>query len=66
VTASADNTPQVWDVATAAPNIVATACKMLGRNHDTSSLLTRYSIEVKDPICAQDAPGPDPSRMIDR
>jgi hypothetical protein len=25
-----------------------------------------YSITVDDPICAPDAPTPDPSRMIDR
>jgi hypothetical protein len=48
-----------------APDIVATACKMLG-DHDTAGLFTRDGIDVKDPICAGDGPAPDPSTMIDR
>jgi len=66
VTASEDKTARVWIAPLAAPNFVATACKMPGSNHDTAGLFTLYGIDVKDPICAQDAPAPDPSRMIDR
>jgi hypothetical protein len=48
-----------------APNIIATACKMLS-DLDTAGLSTRYGIAVEDPICTPDAPAPDPCRMIDR
>ncbi len=65
VTASADRTARVWLAPPVAPDIVAAACKML-LDHDTASLSTSYGIAVEDPICAQDAPAPDPSRMIDR
>ena len=41
-----------------APNMIATACKMLGGNHDTAGLFTRYGIDVKDPICTGDEPAP--------
>ena len=66
MTASDDKTARVWKVPSIAPNIVATACKMLGSNHDTADLAIRYGIDVKDPICTPDVPAPDPSRMIDR
>jgi WD40 repeat protein len=66
VTASEDKTARVWKAPPLAPDIIATACKMLGSNHDTAGLSTRYGIDVKDPICAQDAPPPDPARMVDR
>ena len=65
VTASG-NTARVWNAPPVAPNIISTACKMLGNNHGTADLSARYGIDVKDPICAQDPPAPDPSRMIDR
>ena len=65
VTASADKTARVWIAPPVAPDIVATACKML-LDHDTAALSTRYGIDVKDPICTGDEPAPDPSRMIDR
>jgi WD40 repeat protein len=66
VTASRDNTAQMWRAPPNAPNIIATACTMLGSNHDTAGLSERYGIEVKDPICASDAPAPDPALMTDR
>jgi hypothetical protein len=47
VTASTDKTARVWTGPPLAPNIVATACKMLG-DHDTANLSTRYGIDVKD------------------
>jgi WD40 repeat protein len=65
VTASADKTARVWTAPPLAPNIVATACKMLG-DHDTANLSTRYGIDVKDPICTGEEPAPDPSYRIDR
>jgi WD40 repeat protein len=57
---------RIWRSPPVAPNIIATACKMLGSNHDTAGLAARYGIEIKDPICAQDAPAPDSSLMTDR
>jgi WD40 repeat protein len=65
VTASADKTARVWTGPPLAPNIVATACKMLG-DHDTANLSTRYGIDVKDPICTGEEPAPDTSYRIDR
>ena len=35
-------------------------------NHDTAGLSAGYGIDVKDPICTDDSPAPDPSGMIDR
>ena len=55
---------RVWLAPPVAPNIVATACKML-RDHDTADLSTRYGVEVKDPICIGTAPSPDPALTID-
>jgi WD40 repeat protein len=65
VTASADKTARVWTGPPLAPNIVATACKMLG-DHDTANLSTRYGIDVNDPICTGEEPAPDTSYRIDR
>jgi WD40 repeat protein len=65
-TASDDKTARIWNAPPLAPNIIATACKMLGSNEDTTGLFTRYGIDVKDPICTGNEPAPDPSRMIDR
>ena len=65
VTTSGDNSVRIWTAPPSAPNIIATACKMLGSNHDVSGLAARYGVEIKDPICAQDAPAPDPSLMIE-
>lgn len=56
---------RVWIAAAVASNIVASACKMLGSNHDTADVFTRYGIDIKDPICGPDTPAPDPSRIID-
>jgi hypothetical protein len=64
-TASDDKTARVWLAPPAAPNIFATACKMLG-DHDTAGLSARYGIAIDDPICGPDVPAPDPMRMIDR
>ena len=66
VTASKDKTARMWIAPPIAPNIVATACKMLGANHDIDVLWTSYGVKVKDPICQPGAPAPDPSRMTDR
>ena len=63
---SQDKTARVWIAPPMAPDFIATACKMLGKNQDTAGLLTRYGVDVKDPICTGDAPAPDPSRMIER
>jgi WD40 repeat protein len=65
-TVSKGKTSRVWVAPPAAPNIVATACKMLGCNRETASLSTRYGIDVKDPICTGVEPVPDPSLMIDQ
>ena len=65
VTASDDHAARVWIAPPFAPNIVATACKMLS-DHDTAGLITHYGISVKDQICTGNEPAPDPSRMIDR
>ncbi len=65
VTASDDDTARLWVAPLIAPNIVATACKML-RDHDTAGLFDRYGIDVEAPICTGNEPAPDPSRMIDR
>ena len=64
-TASDDKTARVWLAPPAAPNIFATACKMLG-DHDTAGLSARFGIAIDDPICGPDVPAPDPKRMIDR
>ena len=66
VTASDDGTARVWRAPPIAPNFVATACEMLGSNHDTAGLFARYGIDVKDAICTGEEPAPDPSRMIER
>jgi WD40 repeat protein len=47
VTPSWDKTARVWDEATGAPNIIAIACQILGSNHDTAGLSTRYGFDVK-------------------
>jgi WD40 repeat protein len=54
VTASG-NTARVWIAPPVALSIVATACKMLG-DQGVSNVAARYGIEIKDPICAEDAP----------
>ena len=64
-TASDDMTARIWNVPPPAPNIIATACKMLGANHDTTGLLTRYGIGIKDPICTGNEPAPDPSLVTE-
>ena len=64
-TASGDKTARVWVAPPVASNIVATACKML-LDQDTSGLSTRYGIDVKAPICKQEAPAPAPLRTINR
>ena len=56
------NTARIWRAPPIAPNIIATACKMM-RNHDVSGLAERYGIEIKDPICTGGEPAPDPSLM---
>jgi WD40 repeat protein len=65
VTVSVDKTARVWMAPTWPPNIIATACEMLGANHDTGGLADRYGVKIKDPICTADAPAPDPSLMIE-
>jgi WD40 repeat protein len=64
-TLSDDNTVRVWRIPPVAPDIVATACRML-RNNDPADLFTRYGVDVKDPICTGEEPAPDPLRMINR
>jgi hypothetical protein len=61
---SDDNTARVWAAPPVAPNIIATACKMLGENHDTAGLTARYGIEIKEPIWTSDAPAPDRSLSV--
>jgi WD40 repeat protein len=56
------NIAQLWTAPPVAPNIIATACKML-RNYDPSGLAERYGIEIKDPICTPSAPVPEPKLM---
>jgi WD40 repeat protein len=63
VTGSVDKTARVWIAPTWPPNIIATACEMLGANHDTADLADRYGVKIKDPICPPDAPAPDLSLM---
>ena len=65
VTSSSDKTARLWIAPPMAKDIVATACKMLADRNPTE-LLTRYGMDVKDPICTGDEPAPDPLRMIDR
>jgi hypothetical protein len=38
---------------------------MLG-DHDVSELSARYHIEIKEPICAPNAPAPGPELMTER
>jgi WD40 repeat protein len=64
VTASYDKTARIWLAPPVAPNIIATACKMLGSNHDTNGLSEGYGVRIADPICGPDTPTPDPSRMV--
>jgi WD40 repeat protein len=59
------NSARLWTAPPVAPNIIATACKMLGANHDVSGLTARYGIEIKDTICAPDAPAPNTSLMTE-
>jgi WD40 repeat protein len=59
------NSARLWTAPPVAPNIIATACKALGSNHEVSSLTARYGIEIKDPICAPEAPAPKTSLMTE-
>ena len=65
VTTSGDNSVRIWTAPPSAPNIIATACKMLGSNHDTADLSERYGVEIKDSICTPNAPAPEPSLMTE-
>jgi WD40 repeat protein len=59
------NVARLWSAPPVAPNLIATACKMLGANRDTAGLAQRYGVEIKDPICTGNEPAPDPSLMTE-
>ena len=65
-TVSAGQTARVWRAPPLAPNIIATACRMLGGNHDVTDFRTRYGISVTDPICGPNTPPPNPKLMSDK